>query len=197
MNWNKKDLLSCFKMPGGSAITGRTTTIRNVFVSAIIPTVQPGADEIAKVLEILELDPLNLRCSYCGDRASEWDHLRPLVKAGRPTGYFSSIQNLVPSCGKCNQSKGSSDWRVWMLGPARRSPSVRKIEDIAERIARLERLEEWAGCVPLKVDELVSPELLHQYYSIQDEILNKMRDAQEIAKKIGRQIKTRTDSKSL
>jgi 5-methylcytosine-specific restriction endonuclease McrA len=193
MKWNKKDVLACFKMPVSSAITGRKTTIRNVFVSAIIPMMQPGAEEIAEVLELLDLDPLDLRCSYCGDPASEWDHLRPLVKAGRPTGYFSSIRNLVPSCGKCNQSKGSSDWKKWMLGSARRSPSVRKITDINGRIERLERLEEWAGCIPIKVEELVAPELLNQYYSIQDEILAKMRDAQEIAKKIAHEIKLRSN----
>src|SRR5205085_7069127 len=98
----------------GSKITGRTTSIRNVFVAAIVPVIRPSAAEIKDVLETLGLDPGDLRCSYCGDRASEWDHLRPLVEKGKPTGYPSSIRNLVPSCGKCNQSKGSSDWKKWM-----------------------------------------------------------------------------------
>src|SRR5579864_1934320 len=110
IDWSDKELQTCFRMPGGFTITGRSTSIRNVFVAAIVPVVRPKVDEIRTVLEILGLNPKDLRCSYCGDAATEWDHLRPLVKHGKPTGYPSSIQNLVPSCGKCNQSKGKSDW---------------------------------------------------------------------------------------
>jgi 5-methylcytosine-specific restriction endonuclease McrA len=176
-------------MPGGSAITGRATSIRNVFVAAIVPIVRPSAEDIRLVLDIFELDTANLRCSYCGDKASEWDHLRPLVKEGLPTGYPSSIRNLVPSCGKCNQSKGSSDWKKWMLGVARHSPSVRKIADIEQRIARLERFESWAACVPLNVKEVVSPSRWSEYYAIQHEILDKMREAQKLATEIANEIK--------
>jgi len=177
-------------MPSGSTITGRTTSIRNVFVAAIVPMLRPSAAEIRQVLEILSLDPLHLKCSYCGDTATEWDHLRPLVKAGKPTGYPSSIRNLVPSCGKCNQSKGSSNWKEWMLGKARRSPSVRGIADINSRVARLEQFEVWGNCVPLNIQDLVSPDLWEKYYAMQDEILNKMRDAQQLAVQIAQEIKS-------
>jgi|SRR5437588_8292846 len=190
MSWSDKNLLDCFRMPIGSTITGRTTSIRNVFVAAITPLVRPSATEIKQVLEILQLDPLNLKCSYCGDKATEWDHLRPLVKAGKPTGYPSSIRNLVPSCGKCNQSKGSSNWQEWMLGKARHSPSARGIPDVIARIKRLQRFESWAKCVPINVEGLVSTELLGKYYLIQDEILQKMREAQKLALQITQEIKT-------
>ena len=189
MDWSNKELLACFRMPIGSTITGRRTSIRNVFVAAIVPLVRPTADEIRQTLEILQLDPVNLRCSYCGDKATEWDHLRPLVNAGKPTGYPSSIQNLVPSCGKCNQSKGSSDWQQWMLGKARHSPSTRGIPDIKERVERLQRFESWSRCVPINVKGLVAPELWAKYYRIQDEILDKMRDAQKLALQIAHEIK--------
>jgi hypothetical protein len=194
MDWSDKQLLDCFKMPGGSTITGRATSIRNVFVAAIIPIVRPSAEEIKTVLEILKLDPSDLRCSYCGDKASEWDHLKPLVEAGKPTGYPSSIKNLVPSCGKCNQSKGSTNWKEWMRGIARHSPSARKITDIEHRIARLEQFESWATCVPLNVKALVSPNLWEQYYVLQEEILNRMRDAQKLAVEIAREIKSQTNT---
>lgn len=190
MNWTDKQLLACFKMPGGSAITGRATSIRNVFVAAIVPMVRPTAKEIRQVLEILELDPNDLRCSYCGDKASEWDHLRPLVKAGKPTGYPSSIRNLVPSCGKCNQSKGSTNWKEWMRGVARHSPSARKIADIEHRVTRLERFETWAACTPVNIKELVLPSRWEQYYALQEDILSKMRDAQKIATEIAHEIRS-------
>jgi len=191
MEWSDKELLACFRMPGGFTITGRTTSIRNVFVAAIVPVIRPTADEIRTVLHILELDPRDLRCSYCGDAFTEWDHLRPLVKDGKPTGYPSSIRNLVPSCGKCNQSKGKSDWKTWMLGAAPRAPSIRKIPDLAQRIARLEEFESWSKCVPLRVEQLVSPHLWQQYYALQEEILQKMRNAQKLAAEIAREIKMR------
>ena len=177
-------------MPGGFTITGRTTSIRNVFVAAIIPVIRPTVDEIKAVLNLLALDPRDLRCCYCGDPATEWDHLRPLVKDGRPTGYPSSIRNLVPSCGKCNQSKGKSNWKVWMLGAAPRSPSVRRVPDITTRIACLERFEDWSKCVPLNLETMVSKELWQQYYDLQDDILQKMKEAQKIAAQIARQIKS-------
>lgn len=188
-----KQVLACFKMPGGSTITGRTTSIRNVFVAAIVPIIRPTADEIRQVLEILHLDAIDLRCSYCGDRATEWDHLRPLVKDGKPTGYPSSIRNLVPSCGKCNQSKGSTNWQDWMNGIARHSPTSRKVTDIEKRISYLQQYESWADCVPLNVKDLVSPKLWDQYYGLQEEILSKMRDAQKLSKEIALEIKSRTN----
>jgi len=192
MTWSDREILACFKMPGGSAITGRVTSIRNVFVAAIVPIIRPGVDELRQVLRILELDPNNLRYSYCGDKASEWDHLRPLVKDGLPTGYPSSIRNLVPSCGKCNQSKGSRDWKEWMLGVARHSPSARKIVDVVQRVSRLDAFAAWADCMPLNMKELVSPALWNEYYAIQQEILNKMREAQKLAVTIATEIKSRS-----
>jgi 5-methylcytosine-specific restriction endonuclease McrA len=195
MNWTDKELLACFQMPSGSTITGRTTSIRNVFVAAIVPIVRPSAGEIRQVLEILQLNPADLRCSYCGDKATEWDHLRPLVKIGKPTGYPSSIRNLVPSCGKCNQSKGSTNWKEWMLGKARWSPTARGIPDVNDRIARLQRFESWSNCVPLKLHELVPAELWQRYYAMQDEILRKMREAQILALEIAQTIRSANASK--
>jgi hypothetical protein len=183
------DVLTCFKMPSGLTITGRTSSIRNVFVAAIIPVIRPSAAEVASVLEILALLPDDLRCAYCGDKATEWDHLRPLVKNGRPTGYPSSIKNLVPACGKCNQSKGKSDWKRWMASPARLSPTTRRVTDVAIRVKRLEEYEQWANCEPLRIETLVDSATWEKYYALQQEILTKMREAQEVAVTLSRQIK--------
>ncbi|TET40105.1 MAG: HNH endonuclease, partial [Dehalococcoidia bacterium] len=85
-----------FKTPKPMKITGRTSTITNSFVTSIIPSIEPTEEEIKECLEILGLDPNDLCCAYCGDKATEWDHLRPLVKDKKPTGYISEIRNLVP-----------------------------------------------------------------------------------------------------
>ena len=81
-----------------------------------------------------------------------------------------------------------------MRGIARHSPSARKIANVEHRIARLEKFELWASCIPLNVESLVPPELWKQYYAIQGDILKKMRDAQELAIEIAREIKSRIDS---
>jgi 5-methylcytosine-specific restriction endonuclease McrA len=185
------ECIKCFKMPAGITITGRSSSIRNVFVAAIIPVTKPAAAEIRAVLEILQMKPDNLRCSYCGDRASEWDHLRPLVEQGKPTGFPSSIKNLVPSCGKCNQSKGKSDWKVWMRGNAPQSPKLRGVPDLEDRISRLDQYEKWAECKALDIQNNVDRQLWDEYYALQAMILQKMREAQGLAETISAQLTTR------
>lgn len=112
------DYLSLFRMPTPMKITGRSSSITNAFINSIIPVVPPCAEEVQQALKILGMTHENFQCAYCGGVASEWDHLRPLVKDKKPTGYISEIHNLVPSCGKCNQSKGNKEWKTWMLSTA-------------------------------------------------------------------------------
>src|SRR5687767_102420 len=101
-----KRLRACFRMPSVQTMMSRKSSITNAFVNSLIPVIEPSAAEIAEALTILGMTVEDVRCAYCGDVASEWDHLRPLVVGRRPTGFISEIGNLVPSCGKCNQSKG-------------------------------------------------------------------------------------------
>src|SRR4029079_1963460 len=51
---------------------------------------------------------------------------------------------LVPSCAPCNQSKGGRDWKAWVLGKAKGSPTTRKIPDITQKN---ERLEGYVACL--------------------------------------------------
>ena len=53
------------------------------------------------------------------------------------------VQNLVPSCGKCNQSKGNLNWKEWMFGDAKQSPKTRQISDIELKADLLEKFENW------------------------------------------------------
>src|SRR3954452_17029718 len=68
-----------FRMPSVQTMMSRKSSITNAFVNSIIPVIPPTDAEVSEALKILGLDPTDLRCAYCGDRASEWDHLRPLV----------------------------------------------------------------------------------------------------------------------
>ena len=77
-------------------------------------------------------------------------YLRPLVREKQPTGYVSETANLVAACGKCNQSKGSREWRSWIQGNARLSPHMRRIPDLEESIGRLSSFERWRE--PRRID---------------------------------------------
>ena len=88
-------------------ITSRASSITNSFVQAIVPTVEFSLEEQEKALAILGMTPNKLSCAYCGAATTDWDHLRPLVKNKRPTGYISELQNLVPSCGVFRHRTGT------------------------------------------------------------------------------------------
>jgi len=142
--------LRLFRMPTTTKITSRFSSITNAFINSIIPVVQPTDEQGREALSILEMSADNFQCSYCGATATEWDHLRPLVLNKKPTGYISEIHNLVPACGKCNQSKGNKGWRQWMLSDAPLSPKTKAIPGLQERIRILEAFENWG--TPTRMD---------------------------------------------
>ena len=55
----------------------------------------------------------NCTCVYCGEFHElpnlTIDHVRPKCKGGTDT-----TANVVPSCRRCNQEKGSREWQDWM-----------------------------------------------------------------------------------
>jgi len=166
------------------SVTGRSSSVTNAFVSAIVPVIEPTEEEELEALTILQIDPKDIRCAYCGDRATEWDHLRPIISNQEPTGYITEIANLVPSCGKCNQSKGKSYWRTWMEGSARLSPTSRGIRDLEARIKRLEKYEAWRS--PQKIDfaGIVGPEMWQRHKKNWRSVLDLLKASQELAAEI-------------
>jgi hypothetical protein len=188
-------LKAAFRMPSAQTPVSRKSTITNAFVSAIIPTIVPTLDEIEQALNILGVDPSDVRCAYCGDKASEWDHLRPLVWKRRPTGFITEIGNLVPSCAKCNQSKGNANWREWMHSKANRSPTGRGIVDIANRVARLELYEKWRPPTRIQFESTLRPEEWEEYWQLCENVVAELKRCQEIADSIRSRI-TQAISKS-
>jgi hypothetical protein len=181
-----------FRMPTPVKITGRASTITNSFVNSIIPVFTPTNEEILEALSILGMSLGDLRCAYCGDRATEWDHLRPIVKAQRPTGFVSEIANLVPACSKCNQSKSGHDWRSWIEGSARLSPKVRGISNLAGRIARLEAFVQWREPRRVDFEAVAGAQLWKQHWENHASLLGRMRDCQVIAEQIRVAVKKAT-----
>jgi hypothetical protein len=177
----RKLLEAAFSMPSVQTMVSRKSSITNAFVSAIIPTIPPSLGEIEQALTILGMEPTDVRCAYCGDKATEWDHLRPLVLNRRPTGFISEIHNLVPSCGKCNQSKGNKPWRKWMLSKAKHSPTGRGVPDIAGRIAKLEAYEAWRSPTKVNFEAIVGIREWESYWKLCDDVISELRKCQEVA----------------
>jgi hypothetical protein len=166
------------------SVTGRSSSITNAFTNAIIPVIVPTEEEELEALRILQMEPLDIRCAYCGDKATEWDHFRPIIRNQEPTGYITEIANLVPSCGKCNQSKGKSDWQAWMQSNARLSPKSRGVPDLINRIERLKMYEAWRE--PRKIDfaSLVGPEMWRRHRENWRSVLDLLKKSQELATEI-------------
>lgn len=177
-------LVRAFRMPAAQTPVSRKSSITNAFVSALLPVIEPTWQEIAEALRILNLNPHELHCAYCGSRATEWDHLRPLVVGRRPTGFISEIANLVPSCNKCNQSKGNKDWRTWMLSKAKWSPTGRGNGDVAERIQRLEEFANWRVPIQIDFESIVGKSSWDEYWASCERLIEQMAICQQEADQI-------------
>jgi hypothetical protein len=176
-----RKVLAAFAMPSVQTMVSRKSSLTNAFVNSLIPVIAPTAEEVGEALRILGQSHDDVRCAYCGDKSSEWDHLRPLVRGRKPTGHISEIGNLVPSCGKCNQSKGNKNWRDWMLGKSPLSPAMRGVEDLQTRVARLESFEMWRPSEPIEFEHIVGSAPYSKYWVLLDKIIESLASAQLVA----------------
>lgn len=171
-------------MPTVIKITGRSSSITNAFINSIIPVIQPQEVDIKEALSILKMDIEHFQCVYCGDKSTEWDHLRPLVLNQKPTGYISEIQNLIPSCGKCNQSKGNKDWHSWIISDAPKSPKSRNIKDLEQRIENIKAYENWRKPTKVNFESVVGSERWQKHWENWQNVLQTMQDSQALASEI-------------
>ena len=171
--------------PKRITITQRISSVTNAFVNSVIPNIEPSAEEMTRAISILGMSEDDVRCAYCGDRATEWDHLMPLIDGKKPTGYITDIYNLIPACGKCNQSKASKPWLNWIRGSAKLSPSSRGIVDLENRIARILQYERWAKEKRRTLDiAAIAGVLWDEHERDRLDIAEKMKIAEERAIKI-------------
>lgn len=176
--------LTHFRMPTVMKISGRSSSITNAFINSIIPVVQPTKDDVKEALNILGMENDTFECAYCGDKATEWDHLRPLVLNQKPTGYISEIQNLIPACGKCNQSKGNKSWSQWINSDAPKSPKSRRIEKLQQRINRIEKYESWRTPSIIDFEAIVGTERWSKHWNNWETVLKTMNNSQVLANEI-------------
>lgn len=170
---------SVFSMPTSVKIVGRTSSITSAFISGIIPVIEPTDEEIDSALKTLGMTRSSICCAYCGDICTEWDHFHPLIKNKKHTGYISEIHNLVPTCGKCNQSKGNRDWEEWINSNARRSPKTRGVNNLEQRIERLRLYEKTYPARIINIEEMVGQELWERYKQNYESLMELMRECQK------------------
>ena len=187
----RKLLAAAFRMPSVQTMVSRKSSITNAFVNAVVPTIPPTDAEIEEALKMLGMDAEHVCCAYCGDAFTEWDHLRPLVVNRRPTGFVSEIANLVPACGKCNQSKGNQPWKSWMLGKAKGSPTGRKkVEGLPDRVSRLEKYEQWRAPVRIDFESILGRDTWEHYWSLCEKVNEEMKQCQAVADALRARIAT-------
>jgi len=183
-----------FKKP--LKVTSRLSSVTNGFVQAIIPQREPTEEEVEQALSLLGMTVSNPECVYCGAPQTDWDHLKPLVRGRRPTGYLHEIQNIVPACGTCNQSKGGQDWRVWMMGSAKNSPRSRGVQDLERRKRVIERFEAWGGATRIDFEMLVDAQDWGDYWRKLSEIEELMKGAEVLAVSIANSLRAQIGNRS-
>lgn len=183
-----------FKMPVAVKITGRKSSIINNYYNWIIPSIEPGDDEVKEALNTLGMTEDTICCAYCGDTYTEWDHLNPLIKNKEPTGYITEIYNLVPACGKCNQSKGNKYWKEWMQSDAALSPKTRNIPDLDERISRLDEYVQKYEPRRYDFKAIVGDEKWEQLKQNCEDIQRKLAESQKLSDELREKIKETVNS---
>ena len=168
-----------FNPPGKPPkLTGRRSTLTGLFFTTLTPYIEPTEADVEDALGVLGMKRGACVCAYCGDKKSEWDHFRAVVKNRKPTGYITEIANLVPACGKCNQSRGNKDWKEWMRGPAAQSPARRGVPDIEERIRRLEAFAIWRKPVRIDYSKLIAEEHWARHTGNLERVLSFLEEAE-------------------
>lgn len=117
------------KQPKKTSVNARTSSITNTFYASILPFNKFTDEDVNSRLVTLgysnvEIENENICCIYCGAEANTWDHLYPLIKNRKATGYYHDISNMVPSCNTCNSSKGSKDYKEWLSKNASTKRSI-------------------------------------------------------------------------
>lgn len=162
-------------------------------MSEVIPAIMSSDEIIALTLEVLGMNASDMRCAYCGNLATERDHLNAIVRDKRPTGYISEIHNLVPACGKCNQSKGNKPWRSWMFGPSPLSPASRGVGDIEERAERIADYERRFPPVRIDFEAVVDGGLWRAYWDAHRNLIEEMKRCEELATAVRAEISSQAE----
>lgn len=100
---------------------------------------QFGQEEMARVLRFFDM--AQPKCVFCGcPEVKRWDHLIAVTQNGEAV-----LGNMVPACARCDDSKRDLPFQEWMTCDAKGSPKSRGVDDIAERVERINAYVHYFG----------------------------------------------------
>lgn len=120
-------------------IKGRSSTIRGEYLKGILPQYAYSND--FKIEHYRKFGIIIDKCVYCGENANTLDHLNSPIKNKKLTGYTNKIGNLVPSCGRCNSSKGNRNWSDWLQSNSKIVNGIKKKRGYQKRIETIRNYE--------------------------------------------------------
>ena len=123
-----------------------------------------GKDEMREVLDFFgTAEP---ECVFCGSSAvRRWDHLVPVSQGGETVRG-----NMVPACGRCDDSKQHYSFEQWMTGDARWSPKSQGVNDIERRKDRIRAYVERFGYHVRPLEERLTKSELERLESIRSRL---------------------------
>lgn len=86
--------------------------------------------------------PEGAQCTYCGNVASGWDHVRPVRWGGT-----DNQSNLVPACWPCNNRKSDQHVDVWRMSKQEREQWLRSKGWLRNRDVRRDPLDRSIGII--------------------------------------------------
>ena len=159
-------------------LLSRSSTVSNAFAQALAPADEFDEAELTRVFQGLGLvGEKGLLCLYCRESATSVDHLNPLVKDSKFTGWGHVLGNLVPACNECNQSKGGRPWREFVVEMGMDQQQVHRVEAYEAQAPE-----------PVSQDELAAfyPDLIDAYQRLRELSVDSLRTAQSLANEIQR-----------
>ena len=110
LNWGK---IIKIEDNNGKLWSKRSTTIRSEYMKLVLGSHGKKLENYEKYYSKKGFD-INY-CVYCGEKtANALDHIFSPTRDKLFTGYTNDIENLLPTCTRCNSSKGNKDWEEWI-----------------------------------------------------------------------------------
>ena len=115
-------------------------------------------------------------CAFCGSiEVKRWDHVVPVMDGGETV-----IGNMVLACQECDDSKGKSPFEKWIWGDAPKSPKSRGIEDIAERVEKINNYVKHYKYHPVAIEKRLSKQEKQELARIEAQLEDSRRELHDL-----------------
>lgn len=86
-------------------------------------------NDLGKIRDFFTRDG-QIHCAYCdAPNPTRWDHIHPVSRGG-----YTVPGNLVPACGRCDDSKQDREIEEWVSSKSKHRPKAEQLQSILDRI---------------------------------------------------------------